>query len=33
LTAHVPAFIDKLVGTLGAEPAIAARLEKLSRGL
>ena len=28
-----PAFIDKLVGTLGAEPAIAARLEKLSPGL
>jgi hypothetical protein len=28
-----PAFLDGLIGTLGAEPAIAARLAKSSRGL
>ena len=28
-----PSFIDRLVGTLGAEPAIAARLSKSNRGL
>jgi hypothetical protein len=28
-----PAFTDKLVGTPGAEPAVAARLSKSSRGL